>query len=142
MVFELTFPVNELTPKLNLIPLPFIPNKIELIKQNKEFFSYYSSEFQEFLKELDSISPLYFDLGFLVKLAEKEEATRNYRKALMYYEAALQLEPHPQNRQDLYKKLSACYFKIGETSLAKKIIDNIYKTPEPVVNNIIPKRGI
>jgi 4-amino-4-deoxy-L-arabinose transferase-like glycosyltransferase len=116
--------------------------KIKLVSNLNEYFKPYSTEFSEFLKTFNNISPLDFDLELLTKLAAHEELQGNYEQASMYYEAALQLEPYPEHRQDLYRKLCVCYFKAGNVSLAKRIMENIYQTPEPIVNNIIPERGL
>jgi tetratricopeptide (TPR) repeat protein len=115
---------------------------VQLISSPADFFSSYSPEFSEFLKGLSNIPLSEFNLHFLAKLASEEESQKNYTKASMYYEAILQLEPYPEHRLEQYKRLAVCYFKSGNTSLAKRINEKIYTMAESNPSNLIPERGI
>ncbi len=131
--------------QISLNPVPAATDKqlpVQLISSPADFFTSYSPEFSEFLKGFSNIPVSQFNLDLLAKLASQEEAQKNYNKASMYYEAILQLEPYPEHRFEQYKRLAVCYFKSGNTSLAKRINEKIYTMTESNPSNLIPERGI
>jgi len=115
---------------------------IELIKRPQEFYKIYSSDFGNFLDDVyEKNNFLDIDVFKLIKLGSLSIKNRNYREAAFYFEAALQLEKHPEIRYRVLSQLSACYVKAGKAVEARMIQEKIHDYDKGKFFNIIPEKG-
>jgi len=115
---------------------------IELINNPKKFFKVYSSDFGNFLDnvyEKNKFSDI--DVSRLIELGSFSKKNRNYEEAVFYFEAALQIEKHPEIRYLVLSQLSACYFKTGKMVEAKIVTDKIKDYEKENFFNVIPEKG-
>ncbi len=115
---------------------------IELINNPKKFFKVYSSDFGNFLDnvyEKNNFSDI--DISRLIELGSFSKKNRNYEEAVFYFEAALQIEKHPEVRFQILNKLFSCYLKTGKKYEAKKIAERFKDIPKQKFYNIFPEKG-
>ena len=116
---------------------------IELLKSPLEFYKVYSSEFKDFLFSLyEKNDFLEIDVAHLVETGTLCEKEKRYREAAFYFEAALQIDKNPEIVYPVLNQLSACYFKAGEFSAAKRLSEGLRNFKKPKISNLIPERGI
>jgi hypothetical protein len=117
---------------------------IELINKPQKFYNIYSPDFKHFLDEIYERNN-YFDIDVanLIEMGNLYKNKRNFKKAAFCFEAALQIEKHPDTRILVLNNLVVCYIKTGRTSEAKKIMKNI-KINDPKhqkLYDLIPEKG-
>jgi len=117
---------------------------IELINKPQKFYNIYSPDFEHFLDEIyESDNFFDIDVANLIELGTLYKNKRNFKKAAFYFEAALQIEKHPEIRTLVLNHLVVCYVKTGRNKEAKKIMNNI-KINDPghrKIYQIIPEKG-
>ena len=87
---------------------------VELITDPREFFVPHSEEFRAFLDRLvKGRGFLDWDVQRLYAEANKLRNGHDFREAVFYYEAALQIENDPRIRNELYFGLAGCYQRTG-----------------------------
>ncbi len=115
---------------------------IELINNPKKFFKVYSSDFGNFLDnvyEKNKFSDI--DVSRLIELGSFSKKNRNYEEAVFYFEAALQIEKHPEIRYLVLSQLFACYLKAGKAAEAKIVSERIHDYDKGKFFNIFPEKG-
>jgi tetratricopeptide (TPR) repeat protein len=115
---------------------------IELINNPKKFFKVYSSDFGNFLDnvyEKNNFSDI--DVSRLIELGSFSKKNGNYEEAVFYFEAALQIEKHPEVRFQILNKLFSCYLKTGKKYEAKIIAERFKDIPKEKFYNLFPEKG-
>lgn len=115
---------------------------IELINTPKNFYKVYSSDFENFLNEIYKQNNFFdIDVAYLIEAANLYKNKRNYKKAALCFEAALQIEKHPEIRYRVLNQLVACYLKTGKAHEAKIIAERIKDYTEKKLYNLFPEKG-
>ena len=115
---------------------------IELINNPKKFFKVYSPDFGNFLDnvyEKNNFSDI--DVSRLIELGSFSKKNRNYEEAVFYFEAALQIEKHPEIRFKILNKLFSCYLKTGKKYEAKIIAERFKDITKEKFYNLFPEKG-
>ena len=124
----------------------FIPkkkdNSVEFIEKPTEFFTIYSSDFKEFLKDFYSTRSLFIS-GVPELMSEGKVLIQNqeYNQAAFCFEAALQIEKNPYVRFSILGDLALCYSRSGQSRMAKNIYSRIQYFNTSDLYNIFPERG-
>ena len=117
---------------------------IDLINRPQKFYNIYSPDFENFLDEIYEGDNFFnIDVPNLIEKGTLYKSERNFKKAAFCFEAALQIEKHPEIRTLVLNHLVLCYVKTGRNKEAKKIMDNI-KINDPKhrkIYKIIPEKG-
>ena len=83
----------------------------------------YSPEFRAFIEEMSRAEgPGGLTVDRLTGIGYAFQKDRNYARAALAFEAALQLEMNPKIRWPLLISLGPCYVKTGRTDLSKRIM--------------------
>ena len=117
---------------------------IELIDKPQKFYNIYSPDFEHFLDEIYERNKFFsIDVANLIEMGTLYKNERNFKKAAFCFEAALQIEKHPDIRALVLNHLVVCYIKTGRNNEAKKIMKNI-KMNDPKhqkLYQLIPEKG-
>ena len=128
---------------------PIVPERtprrsVTLLPGQEGLFTMYSPEFRAFIEDAGRAEgPGGLTVDRLTEIARAFEKDRNYPRAALAYEAALQLEMNPKIRWPLFISLVPCYAKTGQSTLAKRIMakfeESDFKGRE--LFNVIAERG-
>ena len=128
---------------------PIVPERtprrsVTLLPGQEGLFTMYSPEFRAFIEDAGRAEgPGGLTVDRLTEIARAFEKDRNYPRAALAYEAALQLEMNPKIRWPLFISLVPCYAKTGQSTLAKRIMAKFevsdFKGRE--LFNVIAERG-
>jgi hypothetical protein len=115
---------------------------IELINNPKKFFKVYSSDFGNFLDDVYEKNKFSdIDVSRLIELGSFAKKNRNYKEAVFYFEAALQIEKQPEIRYRVLSQLSACYLKTGKAPEARIVQEKIHDYDKGKFFNLFPEKG-
>jgi len=107
---------------------PIVPEKtprraVTLLPGQEGLFTMYSPEFRAFIEEMSRAEgPGGLTVDRLTGIGYAFQKDRNYARAALAFEAALQLEMNPKIRWPLLISLGPCYVKTGRTDLSKRIM--------------------
>ena len=107
---------------------PIVPEKtprrsVTLLPGQEGLFTMYSPGFRAFIEEMSRAEgPGGLTVDRLTEIGHAFQKDRNYARAALAFEAALQLEMNPKIRWPLLISLGPCYVKIGRTDLSKRIM--------------------
>jgi tetratricopeptide (TPR) repeat protein len=117
--------------------------RFALIDDPLEFFTLYSPEFREFVSQVFEIEDYSgIDVKHLLEQGTLLFNQGLFQKAAYYYEAALQIEKSPKEREIYLNMLSKCYFKLGLYQETKAIAERLRALDNKKYYNILPERGI
>lgn len=114
----------------------------ELVSSPEEVFFLYSQDFREFLKEIFQNKPFdSVDAAWLEEQAKLSYRANDFKKAMYYLEAALQVENNYEARYRMLTMLAGLYRGHNLDSLSNKILRRINNPRINNVYNVIPERG-
>ena len=115
---------------------------IELVDDPKKFFKVYSTSYANFIKKIyEQENFIDIDVAYLVNAGNHYKNIRNYGKAALFFETALQIEKQPEIRFQILNKLFACYLKTGKKYEAKIIAERMEDFTKQKFYNIFPEKG-
>jgi tetratricopeptide (TPR) repeat protein len=115
---------------------------IELIDDPQNFFKVYSTDYANIIEEIYKQNNFIdIDVAYLIDMGNQYKNKRNYRKAAFLFEAALQIEKHPEIRFQILNKLFSCYLKTGKKREAKIIAERFKDITKQKFYNIFPEKG-
>ncbi|MGD0782465.1 MAG: hypothetical protein ABSA30_06365, partial [Candidatus Aminicenantales bacterium] len=79
----------------------------------------------------------------LTEIGRALQKDKNYTRAALAFEAALQLEKNPKTRWPLLMSLQPCYVKTGRMALTKRIMAKFAEADfkEQSLFDVLPERG-
>lgn len=115
---------------------------IELVDDPKKFFKVYSTDYANFIEKIYNKNNFFdIDVAYLIDSGKLYKNERNYKKAALCFEAALQIEKQPEIRFQILNQLFACYLKTGKKYEAKIIAERMKDFTKQKFYNIIPEKG-
>jgi hypothetical protein len=115
---------------------------IELVDDPKKFFKVYSTDYANFIEKIYNKNNFFdIDVAYLIDSGNLYKNERNYKKAALCFEAALQIEKQPEIRFQILNQLFACYLKTGKKYEAKIIAERMKDFTKQKFYNIIPEKG-
>jgi len=115
---------------------------IELVDDPKKFFKVYSTDYANFIEKIYNKNNFFdIDVAYLIGSGNLYKNERNYKKAALCFEAALQIEKQPEIRFQILNQLFACYLKTGKKYEAKIIAERMKDFTKQKFYNIIPEKG-
>lgn len=115
---------------------------IELIDDPQKFFKVYSTDYTNIIEKIYKQNNFIdIDVAYLIDMGNQYKNKRNYRKAAFFFEAALQIEKHPEIRFQILNKLFSCYLKTGKKYEAKIIAERFKDITKQKFYNIFPEKG-
>jgi uncharacterized membrane protein YobD (UPF0266 family) len=117
--------------------------RFELVKNPTALFTLYSREFSNFVSSVFSHKDFTaLDVKYLLEQGNARFSQRDFQEAAFYYEAALQIEKAPREREVYLNMLSKTYFKLGQIAEARAISDRLGRFDDKKYYHILPERGI
>ncbi|RFT16259.1 MAG: hypothetical protein OP8BY_1863 [Candidatus Saccharicenans subterraneus] len=114
----------------------------ELVSSPEEVFFLYSQDFREFLKEIFQNKPFdSVDAAWLEEQAKLSYRANDFKKAMYYLEAALQVENNYEARYRMLTMLAGLYRGHNLNGLSNKILQRVSKVDLKDVYDVIPERG-
>lgn len=115
---------------------------IELVDDPQKFFKVYSTDFANIIEKIyQQNNFIDIDVAYLIDMGNHYKNIRNYGKAALFFEAALQIEKQPEIRFQTLNKLFACYLKTGKKYEAKIIAERLKDIKKQKFYNISPEKG-
>ena len=115
---------------------------IELIDRPQKFFNLYSVEYSKFIDHIFGQNDLLsIDVSSLFETGKNHKAQKDYETAAFYFEASLQIEKHPEVRNQILNHLVACYLKSGRIEEARVITQRLEKQIHRKLYNVFPEKG-
>ncbi|MDI6848386.1 MAG: glycosyltransferase family 39 protein [Candidatus Saccharicenans sp.] len=132
--FDYGNPVIFKTQKLNSFT--------QLVSAPEEIFFLYSQDFREFLGEVFQNNPFYqVDAAWLEEQARLSYRAHDFKKAMYYLEAALQVENNCEARYRMLTMLAGLYRGQKFYNLSQKILESVNNPGNNNVYDVLPERG-
>ncbi len=127
-----------------IVPARTPRRSVTLLPGQEGLFTMYSAEFRAFIEESGRVEgPEALTVDRLTEIGRALQKDRNYARAALAFEAALQLEKNPKIRWPLLMSLHPCYVKTGRMVLAKRIMAKFEESDFKgrALFDILPERG-
>ena len=114
-----------------------------LVDKPELMFIRYSPEFTRFLEGLFQAGDYpAIDVPALFTMGDRLFNQSRFSEAGLAYEAALQIEKSPREREVYLNMLAKCYFKLGRYSEARAITERLQEFNYKTYYKIFPEKGI
>jgi len=115
---------------------------VELIDNPRQFYKLYSPQYSNFIEHIYEQNHFTdVDVPFLVENGKKHIHQRDYEKAALFLEAALQIEKQPEVRNQVLNYLVTCYLKSGKIEEARIITHRLETRKLAKLYNLFPEKG-
>ena len=127
-----------------IVPAQTPRRSVTLLPGQEGLFTMYAPEFRAFIEEISRAEgPGGLTVDRLTEIGQALQKDKNYTRAALAFEAALQLEKTPKIRWPLLISLEPCYIKTGRMALAKRITAKFWESDfkERWLFDVLPERG-
>jgi hypothetical protein len=115
----------------------------ELVGEPESMFIPYSPEFVRFITGLYRTEDFsVIDVAALFGMGDRLFNQSRFTEAALAYEAALQIERSPKEREVYLNMLAKCYYKLGRYSEARTITERLQEFNYKTYYKIFPEKGI